>query len=218
MTVQRLVCGGHVYEVGGVGYAPVGTVSLDGRHADASTNAALEMAVRTGLLCNDAALREDEGEWLVDGDPTEGALLVLARKAGLAGGPAQPSWPRLDAIPFESEHRLMATWHRDPHGAPWILVKGAPERVIDLCATERRVHGERPIDVDWWRRMATDTAAQGLRVLALALQGRRTGRCPPGVGRHRATAIPCSDWWASSTRPARRPCTPCASATTPASA
>ena len=168
MTVQRLVCGGHVYEVGGVGYAPVGTITLDGRHVDAAANPALALAVRTGLLCNDASLREDAGIWLVDGDPTEGALLVLARKAGLGGPPADLSWPRLDAIPFESEHRLMATWHRDPAGAHWILVKGAPERVIDLCATERRAHGERPIDVDWWRRMATDTAAQGLRVLALA--------------------------------------------------
>ncbi|HYD74420.1 cation-transporting P-type ATPase [Ramlibacter sp.] len=178
MTVQRLVCGGHVFEVGGVGYAPVGTISLDGRHVDARSNPALAMAVRTGLLCNDASLREDAGMWLVDGDPTEGALLVLARKAGLGGSAMDPLWPRLDAIPFESEHRLMATWHRDPDGTDWILVKGAPERVIDLCATERRAHGERPIDVDWWRRMATDTAAQGLRVLALACKAR-----PPAGGR-----------------------------------
>ncbi|WBY01908.1 cation-transporting P-type ATPase [Ramlibacter tataouinensis] len=168
MTVQRLVCGGHVVDVGGIGYAPVGNLSRDGRHVDASANPALAMAVRTGLLCNDATLHEAEGIWRVDGDPTEGALLVLARKAGLAGESGAAGWPRLDAIPFESEHRLMATWHRDPAGAPWILVKGAPERVIDLCATEWRAHGELPVDVDWWRRMATDTAAQGLRVLALA--------------------------------------------------
>ena len=167
MTVQRVVCAGHVYEVGGVGYAPVGSIRRDGRPAELATHRPLALAVRAGVLCNDAGLREDQGSWLVDGDPTEGALLVLGAKAGLdlAGTDA---WPRHDTIPFASEHRLMATFHHDPAGAPWIFVKGAPERVLELCATELRAHGEQPLDVDWWRRMATDTAAQGLRVLALA--------------------------------------------------
>jgi len=165
MTVTRLVCGGHVYEVSGVGYAPVGTVSLDGRHVEAAGHPALAMAMRTGLLCNDSLLRDEEGVWSVEGDPTEGALIALARKGGLHEGPA---WERLGSIPFESEHRLMATWHRDPSGRDWILVKGAPERVLDLCGSEWRRHGEHALDVDWWRRMSTDTAAQGLRVLGLA--------------------------------------------------
>ena len=165
MTVTRLVCGGHVYEVSGVGYAPVGAISLDGREADAAGNPAMALALRTALLCNDSSLRDEEGVWRVEGDPTEGALLVLARKGGLH---AHAPWPRLGSIPFESEHRLMATWHRDAAGRHWILVKGAPERVLDLCATEMGRQGERPLDVDWWRRMATDTGAQGLRVLGLA--------------------------------------------------
>jgi magnesium-transporting ATPase (P-type) len=167
MTVQRVVCGGHVYDVGGVGYAPVGSIERDGRPVHAAAVRPLAMALRIGVLCNDAALRCDEGVWAVDGDPTEGALLVLGGKAGM-GVDALAGWQRLDAIPFESEHRIMATWHREPEGASWILVKGAPERVLDLCGEELAAHGPRPLDVDWWRRMATDTAAQGLRVLALA--------------------------------------------------
>lgn len=167
MTVQRVVCGGHAYDVGGVGYAPVGHISRDGPPVHAAAIRPLAMAVRTGVLCNDAALRREDDLWLVDGDPTEGALLVLGEKAGM-GAAALQDWPRLDAIPFESEHRMMATWNRDPEGRSWILVKGAPERVLDQCGDEMGPHGPRALDVDWWRRMATDTAAQGLRVLGLA--------------------------------------------------
>ena len=177
MTVQRVVCAGHVYDVGGVGYAPVGTIARDGHTADPARNHALAMLLRTGLLCNDAGMLEEEGFWRVEGDPTEGALLVLAAKGGLSATESA-AWPRLDVIPFESEHRLMATFHRAPEGEPWILVKGAPEPVLDLCGAEMRQQGERPLDVDWWRRMANDTAAQGLRVLALACRN----AAPTGAG------------------------------------
>jgi calcium-translocating P-type ATPase len=120
------------------------------------------------VLCNDAQLREDKGQWQVVGDPTEGALLVLGQKAGFTQHIGSAEWPRLDSIPFESQHRFMATWHRDADGQSWIFVKGAPERLLDICGFERGEEGERPIDVDTWRRMANDTAAKGLRLLGLA--------------------------------------------------
>jgi len=168
MTVQRVVCADHVIDVGGVGYVAVGDFSVDGRVIAADNHAALAMAIRSGVLCNDARLREHDGAWHVEGDPTEGALLVLGGKAGLHHSAADAAWPRLDSIPFESQHRFMATSHRDDGGEPWILVKGAPEVVLDMCAAQLHCDGERPLDVDYWRRMATDTAAQGLRLLALA--------------------------------------------------
>ncbi|AOY92808.1 carbonate dehydratase [Cupriavidus sp. USMAA2-4] len=168
MTVQRMVCAGRVYDVGGVGYAPDGEFRVDGRAVDPGDAPALAMALRAGVLCNDARMRHEDGLWHVEGDPTEGALLVAGSKAGLSQQSAGESWPRLDSIPFESEHRFMATYHRDAGGAPWILAKGAPERILDMCALQWDGDGEHALDVDYWRRMATDTAAQGLRLLALA--------------------------------------------------
>ena len=180
MTVQRVVCAGHVFDVGGVGYAPVGDLSIDGRIIDPEHYPALAMAIRAGVLCNDAGLHDDDGQWRIDGDPTEGALLVLGAKTGFTQHLAHGAWPRLDTLPFESQHRFMATHHRDSDGAPWLFVKGAPEAVLDMCDTQFGDDGEEPLAVDYWRRMATDTAAVGLRLLALACrqgapQGERVG-------------------------------------------
>ncbi len=168
MTVQRVVCAGHAFDVGGVGYAPVGDCSIDGRIIHVAHYPALAMAVRAGVLCNDARLAEEDGLWHVVGDPTEGALLVLGGKAGFTQALGEQAWPRLDSIPFESEHRFMATSHRDSDGNAWIFAKGAPECILDMCSAQLAHHAEHPLDVDYWRRMATDTAAQGLRLLALA--------------------------------------------------
>ncbi len=169
MTVQRVVSAGHVFDIGGVGYAPVGDVSIDGRIVSVEHYPALAMAIRAGVLCNDARLHQDgDGLWQVEGDPTEGALLVLGGKAGFTRHTGNEAWPRLDTLPFDSVHRFMATHHRDSDDEPWIFVKGAPERVLDMCCAQLGHDGEVPLDVDYWRRMATDTAAQGLRLLALA--------------------------------------------------
>ncbi len=167
MTVQRLVCCGHSVDVGGVGYAPVGDLSIDGRVVDARQMLPLALAVRAGVLCNDAALHQEEGLWHVAGDPTEGALLVLGPKTGIAQSGAD-RWTRFDTIPFESQHRYMATFHRDPQGEPWIFVKGAPERVLDMSQWQMTLHGKAELDPGYWSEMLDETAAQGLRVLALA--------------------------------------------------
>ena len=168
MTVQRVVTAHHAVDVGGIGYAPVGDFSIDGRLIDVTHYPPLARAILGGVLCNDAQLREEDGLWRVEGDPTEGALLVLGDKAGITRQGAAESLPRLDLIPFESEHRLMATHHRDRDGQSWIYVKGAPERILELCDRQLQHNDERPLDADYWRRMATDTAAQGLRLLAIA--------------------------------------------------
>jgi magnesium-transporting ATPase (P-type) len=126
------------------------------------------LAIRAGVLCNDTRLREEDGLWCVEGDPTEGALLVLGGKTGFTQHLGDEAWPRLDSIPFESQHRFMATYHRDSDDEPWIFVKGAPETILDMCNAQFGHDGEQVLDVDYWRRMATDTAAQGLRLLAMA--------------------------------------------------
>lgn len=168
MTVQRIVSASHVYEVGGVGYTPRGEITHDGHIVDLELDHALALAVRAGVLCNDARLYREDKAWKVMGDPTEGALLVLGAKAGFTQDLGEQAWPRLDVLPFESQHRFMATYHRDTDDNPWIFVKGAPEVILDMCQHEHLQGEQVPVNVDQWRRMATDTAAMGLRLLALA--------------------------------------------------
>jgi magnesium-transporting ATPase (P-type) len=168
MTVKRVVCPGLDVNVSGVGYEPAGDFSIGDHVVDADRHSSLSLALRAGVICNDAQLRDDNGIWQVVGDPTEGALLVVGQKSGFTQHIGSSEWHRLDSIPFESEHRFMATWNRDVDGQSWIFVKGAPERMLDICAFECADAGERPIDVDTWRRMANDTAARGLRLLGLA--------------------------------------------------
>ncbi len=166
MAVQRVVTPEHVFEVSGVGYAPAGGFHLlDAAVAPADHPALLEVC-RAGALCNDASLSHHDGEWRMQGDPTEGALLTLCLKSGLDVAAETRALPRSDVIPFESEHRLMATLHHDHGGLGIIFVKGAPERILEFC--DRQGPDEAPLDPDYWRRQATDLAARGLRVLAVA--------------------------------------------------
>ncbi len=175
MTVQRVVCADHtVFQVTGVGYAPQGHLQLDDAPVQANDFPPLQLAIQAGVLCNDASLIEEDGQWQLTGDPTEGALLALGGKTGLPQSQARARWPRMDSIPFESEHRFMASFHEDADAQPWIFVKGAPERILDMCAHEMALDGSlQPLQVDTWRRMATDTAAHGLRLLGLAMRRAR---------------------------------------------
>lgn len=166
MTVLRLATADALVDVSGVGYAPHGGFTVDGREVDPVR---LIDVARAALLCNDATLREANGEWKLEGDPTEGALLTLALKLGLDARFEAEALPRIDVIPFESEHRFMATLHHDHAGHAFAFVKGAPERVIGMCARHRAGGEDRPIDPDFWHARIDDLAAQGFRVLALAM-------------------------------------------------
>ncbi|TCS36537.1 calcium-translocating P-type ATPase/potassium/sodium efflux P-type ATPase,TIGR01523 [Paucimonas lemoignei] len=165
MTVQRLVTAQRIFEVTGVGYAPVGEIRAVDVPAVEEDKPLVQELARAALLCNDAELRQHGGDWLLQGDPTEGALLTLAMKAGLDPARETGMWPRMDVIPFESEYRLMATLHHGSAGHGRIYVKGAPERIFEMC--DRQDDGS-VLDADYWRRAAADCAARGLRLLALA--------------------------------------------------
>jgi len=170
MTVQSVVAGDHVFDVSGVGYAPEGGFHLDGASVEAEDYPDVVDIARAGLLCNDSMLRNQDETWQLEGDPTEGALLTLAVKTGLGLVPEREAFPRVDSIPFESEHRFMATLHHDHQGHGFICVKGAPERVIDMCGSYRVQGKDLPLDRDFWQRRANECAGRGMRTLAIAMK------------------------------------------------
>lgn len=170
MTVQSITVGNHTFEVTGVGYAPVGGFHLGGAAVSASDYPELITTARAVLFCNDARLRNHDGTWQVEGDPTEGALLALALKAGIDQASETVALPRTDAIPFESEHRFMATLHHDHAHHGLIFIKGAPERILDMCDRYRIGDQDLPLDQGYWRERVKEYAGQGMRTLAVAMK------------------------------------------------
>lgn len=161
MTVRAYWCAGREVAVSGQGYVPEG--ALHGE-LDAALHACLEI----GVLCNDAALRCVDGHWQITGDPTEAALLVAARKAGLAEGELNTARPRRDELPFDASRQFMATLHTAGE-AGLLLLKGAPERLLPRCVDALGGDGQ-PVELDAMAVEATAErfAAQGMRVLLLA--------------------------------------------------
>jgi magnesium-transporting ATPase (P-type) len=166
MMVVSAVTAASACKVTGQGYAPEGEVLKDGVPAEG--DAVLKLMGRVSMLCNDAEIRWEEGAWKVEGDPTEGALYPFGNKLGLERQAEQTAFPRIDAIPFESEHRFMATLHKDAAGKHFLLVKGAPEVILDHCDRQAITDGAEPTDRDHFERASDKLAAQGERVLALA--------------------------------------------------
>ncbi len=172
MTVQEVICAGQSLEVEGAGYAPTGSLLLQGSAVDAAAltthSPAAAALVEAAALCNDASLHEKDQHWVLAGDPTEGALLTLAMKAGLSPTARQVDRPRLDVIPFESEHRFMATLHACDGGSE-VLVKGAPERILAMCSQQLQADGvEQALDEAHWHTQIEAQARAGRRVLAFA--------------------------------------------------
>jgi magnesium-transporting ATPase (P-type) len=176
MTVQQVVLASGVVDVEGAGYAPDGALRRDGHHLQSAElfreSPALLALAEAAALCNDASLHQEDGQWQLAGDPTEGALLTLAMKAGLDPVELARERPRTGGIPFESEHRYMATAHAAAEDAPAghdLLLKGAPERVLAMCSHQLSGDAQpRPIDEAFWQRAIDEQARAGRRVLALA--------------------------------------------------
>jgi magnesium-transporting ATPase (P-type) len=168
MTAQAVVTSRDVIAIGGVGYDRSGGASADGKPLDAAQRALFEAIARAGLLCSDATLRQTESGWIVDGDPMEGALVALAGKANLGAEALRRALPRTDEIPFDAQHRYMATLHHDHEGRAFVYLKGAPERVLDLCEHQRDAAAAAPLDRAYWIRRIDEIGAGGMRVIAIA--------------------------------------------------
>jgi magnesium-transporting ATPase (P-type) len=170
MTVQRVITSAQVFEVSGSGYAPHGGFAIGGNEANLAEHADALDLFRAGLLCNDAQLHESEGLWHIAGDPTDGALIPLALKAGMDAQFEHAELPRTDHIPFEPEHRFMATLHHDHAGHAAIFVKGAVEQVLAMCHQQRGVGEDVTLDLPYWHDRMAEAGALGQRVLALAMK------------------------------------------------
>jgi magnesium-transporting ATPase (P-type) len=168
MMVRTVATANNLFNVSGGGYDPHGGFSVMGQEVSTSDHPGLSELALAALLCNDATVRKEGGEWAMSGDPTEGALVTCALKAGLDPALTNEEFPRLDVIPFESEHKFMATLHRDHAGHKFIYLKGAPERIMEMCSRQRTQGEDRPLDVRYWHERIDEIALRGERVLAIA--------------------------------------------------
>jgi P-type Ca2+ transporter type 2C len=166
MTAQSVVTASGSFSVEGSGYDPAGDILSDTDEAvEVSEHQTLLDTLRCARACNDSSVdKDDSGKWKLQGTPTEGALMVLALKGGLKDYMPQ----RVDAIPFESEHKYMATLN-DTDDGRIIFLKGAPERILEMCAKELTEDGEQKLNREFWTESMNKIAKRGERVIACAM-------------------------------------------------
>ncbi len=134
MTLQKIVVDNREIDISGTGYKPEGEFSEKQEKVDPAEDQGIALMLKTGLLCSDAVLNErDNGQWEIIGDPTEGALVVGAQKAGFEKQNFDEKYVRLDEIPFDSQRKFMAVLSKTPENKKEIFLKGAPEVVIGMC-------------------------------------------------------------------------------------
>ena len=169
MVVSAVTQDAH-FEVDGEGYAPVGDILLDGEPAALQQHPVLSDMARLSALCNDAEIHSKSGQWGIEGDPMEAALLSFAGKVTMPdGGDFRHDWPRTDVLPFDSARQFMATLNHNHNGSGLVLVKGAPEVILKRCGSVLSGDGSHSDLVpEAWLDKAEALARQGQRVLALA--------------------------------------------------
>ncbi|HAG74197.1 MAG TPA: carbonate dehydratase, partial [Thauera sp.] len=165
MTARHVVTRGGFYDVSGTGYRPEGEITLEGRAASIDSHGHLHAVIEVVAVANDTHVAEEDGQWRVTGEPTEGALRTLSHKAGFDADTHE----RHASIPFESANKFMATLNTTPAGQRRILLKGAPDRLLERCHHELGASGElEPLDRSFWEAQIDALSAEGLRVLAAA--------------------------------------------------
>jgi Ca2+-transporting ATPase len=178
MTVRAVVTARRTYQLTGTGYEPKGRFLRDGEEIDPASAPDLRETLRAAVLCNGASLVEASGRWSVVGDPTEGALLTAAAKAGIDRAALESAEPFLDEIPFDSERKRMTLLRRSASGTT-AYVKGAPDILLERCTRILEDGRERPLvkaDAAEVIKANEALSGQALRVLAVA---RRAFSAPP---------------------------------------
>lgn len=173
MTVTRIFIDGHTLAVSGEGYAPVGEIREEGQILTGDLSGGVQVLLEAAVLCNDASLAHEEQKWVVVGDPTEGALLVVAAKVGVTKAALAATQSLLGEAPFDAERKRM-TVVRDSSDGPVAYVKGAPDSLLPECSRYRTLTGKvEPLTDDVCQQivMANSLFAQhALRVLGIAVR------------------------------------------------
>jgi cation-transporting P-type ATPase F len=170
MTVQDIMAGYELFLLSGSGYSPAGEIRRINGEAVMPPTTGLAECLRCGILCNDSRIIIKEGRHTVQGDPTEGALITSAAKAGLDHTETASGWTRIDTLPFESQHQYMATLNHNPdEDACIIYMKGSLEAVLERCSYASGPDGGlTEIDHDKIHDSVSAMASKGLRILAFA--------------------------------------------------
>ncbi len=170
MTVQHIFTSTNSFEITGIGYEPKGEFLSNIQNVNPLDDILLKECLIAGMLCNDSNLVSIDNNWRIEGDPTEGSLLVSASKYGLSREYAQKEKPRIDSIPFESEYQYMATLHKNPNKQNNIIyIKGSVESIISRSSKMLLPSGGiENIDVNKILDSTHELAKKGLRVLAFA--------------------------------------------------
>ena len=165
MTTRHVITAAHSYHVSGTGYAPDGEIKCDDDTISSGHRVDLDALLETIAIANDSRVEQKDGQWQVVGEPTEGALCSLSQKARFD----RDGYQRIAEVPFESDNKFMATLADTPDGERRILLKGAPDRLLDRCQLQLDANGDtQPLDREWWDEQLDKLSAEGLRVLAAA--------------------------------------------------
>jgi magnesium-transporting ATPase (P-type) len=168
LMVRSAVTARRRYTIGGAGYDPHGGFFRDGVEILAPSDPDLLWLLRAGLLTSESSIHPSAEGWQLAGDPVDGALLVAGLKAGYDQAGESQACPRTDLLPFDSERGFMASLHHDHLGHGFLFVKGAPERLLEMCEQERADGASLPIDRRRWQEAIEALARKGERVIAIA--------------------------------------------------
>ncbi len=163
MTAKNIVTAEKEYEVEGTGYKPEGKILADDKQVDLEKDKVLMQLLKTVRVSNNSEISEEDGKWKLTGTPTEGALLTLSYKGGLEDYKPE----RLDTIPFESDHKYMATLNKTDDGV-FVFMTGAPERILEMCSRQYTEKGDEDIDREFWEKKMDEVAGRGQRLLGAA--------------------------------------------------
>ncbi|QOP41236.1 HAD-IC family P-type ATPase [Sulfurimonas marina] len=170
MMVQTIQSSEIQYVVSGSGYDPTGVIHTDkNEEIDLNEDHFIKMMAKCSALCSDANLFNNNGQWSVDGSPTEGALVAFSHKVGFDAEKIRLEYLRADFIPFDSKHKFMATLNHGHDNESLIVVKGAAEIILKMCKFQyvNDLH-KKDLDETFWEEMAEDMAKKGQRIIAIA--------------------------------------------------
>jgi magnesium-transporting ATPase (P-type) len=170
MTVRRIALLDRELDVSGTGYDPHGGFLHRDQDYPALEDPTLTQALRAVILCNDGEANLEDGEWRIQGDPMEAALIVAGIKAGLEPDQEIKRFPRTDLIPFDSKHKFMATLHHNHRGEGFVFIKGAPEQILSRCAFEQTFDSQQELRLNYWEECVEALGSEGFRVLAVAMK------------------------------------------------